>query len=42
MGDEVLNGGDGERAAGIFAQIVQMAPDNDIGQTAASMLESLP
>ncbi|MEO6093865.1 MAG: tetratricopeptide repeat protein [Novosphingobium sp.] len=28
MGEEVLNGGDGERAAGIFAQIIDMAPDN--------------
>jgi putative thioredoxin len=28
MGEEVLSGGDGERAAGIFAQIVDMAPDN--------------
>lgn len=28
MGEEVLEGGDGERAAGIFAQIVDMAPDS--------------
>jgi putative thioredoxin len=28
MGEEVLAGGDGERAAGIFAQITEMAPDN--------------
>ena len=28
MGDEVLASGDAERAMGIFAQIVQMAPDN--------------
>ncbi len=28
MGDEVLEAGDGERAAGIFAQIVDMAPQN--------------
>ncbi|HWU02165.1 MAG TPA: tetratricopeptide repeat protein [Novosphingobium sp.] len=28
MGEEVLEGGDGERAAGIFAQIVDMVPDN--------------
>ena len=28
MGEEVLAGGDGERAAGIFAQILDMAPDN--------------
>ncbi len=27
MGEEVLSGGDAERAMGIFAQIVQMAPD---------------
>ncbi len=28
MGEEVLAGGDGERAASIFSQIVEMAPDN--------------
>jgi putative thioredoxin len=28
MGEEVLAGGDGERAANIFRQIVQMAPEN--------------
>jgi len=28
MGEEVLAAGDGERAAGIFAQIVEMAPDD--------------
>lgn len=28
MGEEVLAAGDGERATGIFAQIVDMAPDN--------------
>ena len=28
MGEEVLAGGDGERAAGIFAQIVEMKPDS--------------
>lgn len=28
MGEDVLAAGDGERAAGIFAQIVDMAPDN--------------
>ncbi|GGC32537.1 co-chaperone YbbN [Novosphingobium marinum] len=28
MGDEVLAGGDAERAASIFAQIAEMAPDN--------------
>ena len=30
MGEEVLDSGDGERAAGIFAQIVDMAPDNPV------------
>ncbi|MFN4114106.1 MAG: tetratricopeptide repeat protein [Sphingomonadaceae bacterium] len=28
MGEEVLAGGDGARAAAIFAQVVEMAPDN--------------
>jgi putative thioredoxin len=28
MGEEVLDAGDGERAAGIFSQIVELAPDN--------------
>ena len=28
MGEQVLAEGDGERAAGIFAQVVEMAPDN--------------
>ncbi|WP_417608852.1 tetratricopeptide repeat protein [Parasphingorhabdus sp.] len=28
MGEEALGGGDAERAAGIFAQIAEMAPDN--------------
>lgn len=28
MGEEILAGGDGERAAGIFSQIVEMAPDS--------------
>jgi len=28
MGEEVLGGGDAERAANIFAQILEMAPDN--------------
>ena len=28
MGEEVLEGGDGERAADIFAQIIEIAPDN--------------
>ena len=28
MGEEVLEGGDGQRAKGLFAQIIEMAPDN--------------
>lgn len=32
MGEEVLAAGDGPRAAGIFAQIVDMAPDNAAAQ----------
>ncbi|WP_066554370.1 thioredoxin [Croceicoccus bisphenolivorans] len=32
MGEEVLAGGDAERALGIFAQIVDMAPDNAAAQ----------
>jgi putative thioredoxin len=28
MGEEVLAGGDGERAIGIFSQLLEMAPDN--------------
>ena len=28
MGDDVLAGGDGERAVGIFAQIIEIAPDS--------------
>ncbi|WP_423143111.1 tetratricopeptide repeat protein [Parablastomonas sp. CN1-191] len=32
MGEEVLAAGDGERAAGIFAQIVDMAPDDPAAQ----------
>ena len=28
MGEDVIEAGDGERAAGIFAQIIDMAPDN--------------
>lgn len=28
MGEDVLAAGDGERAAGIFSQIIEMAPDN--------------
>ncbi|MDP3677232.1 MAG: tetratricopeptide repeat protein [Novosphingobium sp.] len=30
MGDDVLASGDGERAASVFAQIVEMAPDNAV------------
>jgi len=33
MGEEVLAGGDGERAASIFMQIGQMAPDNPAAQS---------
>ena len=32
MGEDVLASGDGERAASIFAQIVEMAPDNAAAQ----------
>lgn len=32
MGEEVLSGGDAERAAGIFAQVIDMAPDNITAQ----------
>ncbi len=32
MGEEVLAGGDGARAAGIFSQIVEMAPDSAAAQ----------
>src|SRR5690606_20128048 len=32
MGEEVLESGDAERAAGIYAQIVEMAPDNATAQ----------
>ena len=32
MGEDVLAGGDAERAAGIFAQIVELAPDNAAAQ----------
>ncbi len=28
MGEEILGQGDGERAAGIFAQVIEMTPDN--------------
>lgn len=33
MGEQVLTDGDGERAAAIFMQIVQMAPDNAAAQS---------
>jgi putative thioredoxin len=33
MGDEVLASGDGERAATIFAQVAEMAPDNAAAQS---------
>ena len=32
MGEEVLEAGDGERAADIFAQIIEIAPDNPAAQ----------
>jgi len=32
MGEDVLASGDGERAASIFAQIVEMAPENPLAQ----------
>jgi putative thioredoxin len=39
MGEEVLEAGDGERAAGIFAQIAEMAPDN--AQAHAGLIRAL-
>jgi putative thioredoxin len=39
MGEEVLESGDAERAAGIYAQIVEMAPDNAVAQ--AGLIRSL-
>ncbi len=39
MGEEVLAGGDAERAAGIFAQVIDMAPDNAAAQ--AGLLRAL-
>jgi putative thioredoxin len=39
MGEEVLTSGDGERAAGIFAQILDMAPDN--AEAHAGLLRAL-
>ena len=32
MGEQVLGDGDGERAAGIFAQVIEMEPDNATAQ----------
>lgn len=39
MGEEVLAGGDGERAAAIFMQIAELAPDNP--QAQAGLIRSL-
>ncbi|WP_310018022.1 tetratricopeptide repeat protein [Croceicoccus sp. BE223] len=39
MGEEVLTGGDAERALGIFAQIVDIAPDN--AQAHAGLLRAM-
>ncbi len=39
MGDEVLDSGDGERAASIFAQIIEMAPDS--AEAHAGLLRAL-
>lgn len=39
MGEEVLASGDGERAVGVFAQIVDMAPDN--AEAVAGLARSL-
>ncbi len=39
MGEEVLAAGDGERAAGIFSQIAELAPDN--AQAAAGLVRAL-
>ncbi|NLR69798.1 tetratricopeptide repeat protein [Novosphingobium sp. ERN07] len=39
MGEEILAGGDGERAVSIFAQIVEIAPDN--AQAHAGLLRAL-
>jgi len=39
MGEEVLAAGDGERAAGIFLQLAQMAPDN--AQVQAGLIRAL-
>ena len=39
MGEDVLASGDGERAAGIFAQIVEMAPDS--AEACAGLIRAL-
>jgi len=39
MGEEILAEGDGERAAGVFAQIVEIAPDN--AQAHAGLVRAL-
>ena len=39
MGEEVLGQGDGERAAGIFSQLVEIAPDN--AQACAGLVRAL-
>lgn len=39
MGEEILAGGDGERAAGIFSQVVEMAPDSAVAH--AGLIRSL-
>ncbi len=39
MGEQILADGDGERAAGIFAQVVEMAPDNAVAH--AGLIRSL-
>ena len=39
MGEEVLASGDGERAAGIFAQIIDIAPDN--GEAHAGLIRAM-
>jgi putative thioredoxin len=39
MGEDILTGGDGERAAGVFAQIVDMAPSN--GQAVGGLVRAL-
>ena len=39
MGDEMLVSGDGERAAGVFSQIIDMAPDN--AEAHAGLVRSL-